>query len=225
MKKIIIIITSIMLYFTSAIPKENVFIINNTQDVIGLSIEKTNFKFSDKIAKHLSIGAINSLLVIIQAGLYTTIDAFALADKPLNMGGRGIPYINPFNKENYKTFKIPAENIYQIGKDEICAISPNQFYTSSSIKDIHKLCVKKIAVDQDGKSIETSYTCFDKFYINGEDKPQDKINIKMGKTTVVYITKENNKYKVIATKPLSSKDFENEKSNLQDQLNNLPKDK
>ncbi|MFH1461868.1 MAG: hypothetical protein ABIF12_02910 [bacterium] len=232
MKKITIIIMSFLLYF-SVTPKtdelkiinDKLIIINNTNDVIGLSIEKTNLKISDKIAKQLSIGAINSLLLIIQAGLYTTIDILAVLDKAVHMGGAGLKFINPFNPKNYKAFNIPSENVYQIGKDEVCALAPNQFYSSSSIKDIHELCIKKIAIDKDGKSIESPYTCFDKFYINGENKLQNKINVKMGKTTVVYITKENNKYKVIATKPINSKDFENEQNNLQDQLKNLPTEK
>jgi hypothetical protein len=92
----------------------------------------------------------------------------------------------------------------KIGGGNLFYLEKGKTYKSSSIKDIHKLLIRK-SKEEDKPDKKIKKKNFDvkleTFAIKNKDKLQNKIDVKIGKTTKVYIEPENNNYRVWSTQP------------------------
>jgi hypothetical protein len=92
----------------------------------------------------------------------------------------------------------------KIGGGVLFYLKSGETYKSSSIKDIHKLFIQK-SLEEDKQDKKIKKKNFDlkleKFNVKNKDELQDKIDVKIGKTTKVYIEPENDTYKVWVTQP------------------------
>lgn len=90
----------------------------------------------------------------------------------------------------------------KIGGGILFHLKPSEIYKSSSVKDIHKLFIQKASDEEDpNKKIKKKNFDLrvDQFKVEGKEELQDKIDVKIGKTTKVYIESKNDSFNIWAT--------------------------